>query len=310
MRFLRFLPENTNFKFMRHWRIALPITLVLGVLSIGSYFVPGLNYGIEFTGGTAIELRSKTGPANLAELRDTLSQLNLGQVQVQTFGAPTDVLVRIQSQGMGDEAEQEVLARVRAELEDTYEFRRVEVIGPTISEELRQAGLIAVVAAIIAILAYIWLRFEWHFALGAVAATLHDVILTVGFFGASQLEFSVSSIAAILTVIGYSLNDTVVVYDRIRENLRRYKKMPLPELIDVSINQMLNRTIMTSLTTLLALLSLYIFGGEVIRTFTAAMIFGILVGTYSSIFIAGPVLILLKLRPEDVGRPAEAQSSN
>lgn len=306
MRFLRFMPDTTNFKFMKFWRIALPISMLMAIISIGNFFYSGLNVGIEFTGGTAIEVRSKTGPADLSELRTTLSELNLGQVQVQSFGTDTDVLLRVQSQGMGDEAEQEILSRIRAELQDVYEFRRVEVIGPTISEELRTAGLIAVLAAMVVILAYIWIRFEWHFAVGAIVATLHDVILTIGFFDVTQLEFSVSSIAAILTVMGYSLNDTVVVYDRIRENLRRYKKMPLPDLIDLSINQMLNRTLMTSLTTLLALFALYFFGGEVLRVFIAAMIFGVLVGTWSSVFIAGPLLIILKLRAEDVEKTAPA----
>jgi SecD/SecF fusion protein len=227
-------------------------------------------------------------------------------VQVQSFGNEADVLVRIESQGLGDVAEQEVLSRVRAELEEAYEFRRVEVIGPTVSQELRTAGLVAVLASLVAIMIYIWFRFEWHFAVGAIVATLHDVILTIGFFDITQIEFSVASIAAILTVVGYSLNDTVVVYDRVRENLRRYKKMPLEELIDVSINQMLGRTLMTSITTLLALFALYFLGGEVIRNFTAAMIFGIAIGTYSSIFIAGPVLIMLKLRSEDVAPTSDS----
>ena len=300
MRFLKFVSDDTHFKFMRFWRIALPLSMLTVAISIASFFIAGLNYGIEFQGGTSIELRSKTGPADIGELRTILSELNLGDVQAQSFGNDTDVLVRIESQGQGDDAEQEVLSRVRAELDTLYEFRRVEVIGPTISEELRSAGLIAVIASLVAILIYIWFRFEWHFAIGAIIATLHDVILTIGFFDITQIEFSVASIAAILTVVGYSLNDTVVVYDRVRENLRRYKKMPLEELIDVSINQMLGRTVMTSVTTLIALFALYFLGGEVIRNFTAAMIFGIVVGTYSSIFIAGPVLILLKLRAEDV----------
>jgi len=187
---------------------------------------------------------------------------------------------------------------VRGELEGDYDIRRVEVVGPTVSGELAQAGTIAVIASLLAILVYIWFRFEWQFALGAIIATVHDVVLTIGIFVISGIEFNLSSIAAVLTIVGYSLNDTVVVYDRVRENLRRYKKMPLPALLDLSINQMLPRTILTSVTTLLALLALFMFGGEVIRSFTFAMIFGVMIGTYSSIFIAAPVLILFKLRAD------------
>ncbi len=189
------------------------------------------------------------------------------------------------------------LAKVRGELEGDYDFRRVEVVGPTVSGELARAGTIGVVVSLLAILIYIWFRFEWQFAVGAIVATMHDVIMTIGFFVITGIEFNLSSIAAILTIVGYSLNDTVVVYDRVRENLRRYRKMPLPKLLDMSMNDTLTRTVMTSATTLLALLALFFFGGEVIRSFTAAMIFGVVVGTYSSIFVAAPLLILFNLRP-------------
>jgi SecD/SecF fusion protein len=238
-----------------------------------------------------------------------MSELNLGDVQVQEFGSPREVLIRVQAQGGGENAEQTVITLVRGELEGDYDIRRVEVVGPTVSGELAQAGTIAVIASLLAILVYIWFRFEWQFALGAIIATLHDVVLTIGIFVLSGIEFNLSSIAAVLTIVGYSLNDTVVVYDRVRENLRRYKKMPLTGLLDLSINQMLPRTILTSVTTLLALLALFIFGGEVIRSFTFAMIFGVAVGTYSSIFIAAPVLILFKLRADNfrVGLDAETE---
>ena len=192
---------------------------------------------------------------------------------------------------------------------DTVDFRRVEVVGPRVSAELAQAGIIAVIAALLAIMVYIWLRFEWHFAVGAVITTVHDVLLTIGIFAVVQMEFNLTSVAAVLTIVGYSLNDTVVVYDRLRENLRRYKKMPMAELIDLSINQMLSRTVMTSLTTLIALIALFIFGGEVIRSFTAAMLFGVVFGTYSSIFIAAPLLILFKLRPGSAASDEESQPS-
>jgi len=215
----------------------------------------------------------------------------------------------MQAQGGGENAEQTVITLVRAELEGDYDIRRVEVVGPTVSGELAQAGTIAVIASLLAILVYIWFRFEWQFALGAIIATVHDVVLTIGIFVVSGMEFNLSSIAAVLTIVGYSLNDTVVVYDRVRENLRRYKKMSLTSLLDTSINQMLPRTILTSVTTLLALLALFIFGGEVIRSFTFAMIFGVVVGTYSSIFIAAPVLILFKLRADNfrVGLDTEVE---
>ncbi|MEM9279944.1 MAG: protein translocase subunit SecF, partial [Pseudomonadota bacterium] len=211
-----------------------------------------------------------------------------------------DILVRIESQGLGDSAEQSAESLVRAVLEEDYDFRRVEVVGPTVSNELRIAGTISVIAALIAIMAYIWIRFEWQFAIGAVLATLHDVLLTIGIFSLLQLEFALPTIAALLTIVGYSLNDTVVVYDRIRENLRKYKKRPVADVIDMSINQMLSRTILTSVTTLLALFSLYFLGGEVLASFTFAMIFGVFVGTYSSIFVAAPLLILFNLRPGQV----------
>ena len=260
-----------------------------------------LNFGIDFKGGTLIEVQSHSGPADLAEVRSNLNDLNIGDVQVQEFGTPSDVLIRVESQQAGDSAEQSVEAKVRIALQEVYDFRRVEVVGPTVSGELARAGTIAVIASLLAIMVYIWLRFEWQFAVGAVIATLHDVMLTIGMFAVLRLEFSLASIAAILTIVGYSLNDTVVVYDRIRENLRKYKKMPIPQLLDMSINQMLSRTILTSVTTLLALFSLYFLGGEVLAPFTFAMIFGIFVGTYSSIFVAAPVLILFRLRPGQVG---------
>jgi SecD/SecF fusion protein len=294
---------------MRLARIGFPVSIVLMAASLALAFVVGLNFGIDFKGGTLIELKSKAPVADVGEIRSSLSELNIGEVQVQEYGAPNDVLIRVESQEAGDSAEQSVEAKVRSVLEENYDFRRVEVVGPTVSGELAQAGIIAVVASLIAIMFYIWLRFEWQFSLGAVIATLHDVILTIGMFAVLRLEFSLSSIAAILTIVGYSLNDTVVVYDRIRENLRKYKKMSIPQLIDLSINQMLSRTILTSGTTLLALFALYFLGGEVLASFTFAMIFGIFVGTYSSIFVAAPVLILFNLRPGQIAKTEESEET-
>mgnify|MGYP001146418114 FL=1 len=255
-----------------------------------------LNYGIDFKGGTLFEVQAKQGDASIGDIRSKLSQLNLGDIQAQQFGAPNDVLIRVGTQEGGDNAEQSAVAKVKTALQSDYDFRRVESVGPTVSTELARNGTIGVFVSLLAILVYIWLRFEWQFALGAIIATIHDVIFTIGFFVVMRLEFDLTSIAAILTIVGYSLNDTVVVYDRIREDLRRYKRLPLPQLLDTAMNQTLSRTTLTSLTTLLALIALFLFGGEVIRSFTAAMIFGVAIGTYSSIFIAAPVLILFGLR--------------
>ena len=292
------LKRDFSYKFMGFRRIAFTASAVLSVGALVLFGTFNMNYGIDFKGGSMIEVQAKEAVADIGDIRARLSELNLGDVQVQEFGSPKEVLIRIQSQGGGDNAEQSAITLIRGELDDGYDFRRVEVVGPTVSGELAKAGSIAVAAALFAILIYIWFRFEWQFAVGAIVATMHDVIMTIGIFVVTGIEFNLSSIAAVLTIVGYSLNDTVVVYDRVRENLRRYKKTPLPQLIDMSINQMLSRTILTSVTTLLALIALYIFGGEVIRSFTFAMIFGVIVGTYSSIFIAAPVLILFKLRSD------------
>lgn len=290
---LRLVPQETHIGFMRLRRMTLPLSAALAVLSIALFFVVGLNFGIDFKGGSLIEVQTKESPANIVDLRNRIGTLGLGDVQIQEFGAPDEVLIRVVEQEGGELAQQAVIAKVRAELGDSVEYRRVEIVGPTVSAELARSGTIAVLVAIFAILVYIWFRFEWQYAIGAVVATVHDVVLTIGLFAVLQLDFNLSSIAAILTIVGYSLNDTVVVYDRIRENTRRFRKMPFADLLDLSVNQTLSRTIMTSLTTLLALFALYLFGGEVIRSFVFAMIWGVLVGTYSSIYIAAPVLLYL-----------------
>lgn len=290
--------RGSKIRFMEFRRFAFTTSAVLGLAAVVGFGVYGMNLGIDFKGGSLIEVQAKDGEADIADIRSDLSTLGLGEVQVQEFGTPSDVLIRIQAQDGGETADQAAIGEIRAALEDEYDFRRVEVVGPTVSGELAQAGTIAVIAALFAILVYIWLRFEWQFSIGAIVATVHDVMLTIGIFVLTGIEFNLSSIAAVLTIVGYSLNDTVVVYDRVRENLRRYKKMPMMELINVSINEMLPRTILTSVTTLLALVALYLFGGEVIRSFTFAMIFGVVVGTYSSIYIAAPVLVIFKLRRE------------
>ena len=294
---LKLIKPDTKFQFMKHQKWSFPVSGFLLVFSLVMFLTVGLNLGIDFEGGTLIEIQTKDGPADIGEIRQKLGNLNLGDVQVQEFGADTDVLIRIERQEGDDQAQQKVVELVKGEFGDTVDYRRTEVVGPRVSSELARAGFYAVVAALIAVLFYIWFRFEWQFAVGSIIALVHDVIITIGMFSVLQLDFALSSIAAILTIVGYSLNDTVVVYDRIRETLRKYKKRELTEILDMSINGTLSRTMMTSITTLLALISLFIFGGEVLRSFTFAMIWGVIVGTYSSIFIAAPILIRLNLRP-------------
>jgi len=245
---LRLIPDNTRIPFMRLARIRTPISLALIVLSIVLLFTVGLNQGIDFKGGTVIEVRSKTPTADLAAIRKTVTSLGLGDVEVQGIGQPSDVLIRVATQPGGDAAQQAVVQKVQAALGMTdYEYRRVEVVGPRVSGELAWTGIVATVFTSIGIMAYIWFRFEWQFAIGALATIVHDAILTVGFFALTQIDFNLSSIAAILTIIGYSLNDTVVIFDRIRELLRRYKTMPLGDLIDLATNQTLAIAIMTSI---------------------------------------------------------------
>jgi preprotein translocase subunit SecF len=241
-----------------------------------------------------MEVRAKSGTADLAQMRAALGTLGLGEVQLQQFGGPADVLLRVAEQPGGDKMQQAAVEKVRGALGDSVEYRRVEVVGPRVSGELLGWGMAGLMLAILAILLYLWFRFEWQFALGAMIANVHDIVLTIGFMSISQVDFDLTSIAALLTILGYSLNDTVVIYDRIREMLRRYKKMPMPQLLNESINSTLSRSIITHVTVTLALLALLLFGGQAIHSFTAVMMFGVvLVGTYTSIFIAAPILIYL-----------------
>ena len=291
---LNLLPIKPNLNFIGKQNIFFIISALFLVLSIGSFLTRSLNYGIDFQGGIMIEIRT-TQPGNLAQMRNLLSDLKLGEISLQEFGEPTDFLIRIQKQDGGEEAQQKAVEKVKASLPTDVEYRRTEFVGPKVSDELFRDGILAVIFAIIGILAYIWFRFEWQFGLGAIIALCHDVLTTVGIFSLTGLEFNLSTVAAILTIAGYSINDTVVVYDRVRENLRKYKSMPLTALLNNSINETLSRTIMTSLTTLLALGSLYILGGEVIRGFSFGMIWGVLVGTYSSVCLAVPLLLYLNV---------------
>lgn len=298
MKLLRLAPENTKFPFMRFRRVSYPFSALLSICAVLLFIFYGMNFGIDFAGGTLIELRAKTGNADVSELRKTAEHLGIGDVEVQSFGSSSDVTLRFGVQPGGEGAQEATVEKIRSAIGSSYDFRRTEVVGPRVSGELVQSGTLGVVVSIFAVLTYLWFRFEWQFAVAAVIATMHDLLLTVGFFSLTHLEFNTTSIAAILTIVGYSLNETVVVLDRIREMMRKYKRMPTAELIDMSVNAVIPRTIMTASTVLLALLSLVIFGGQVIRSFSLAMTFGIFVCTYSAIFICSPMLIYLGLRNE------------
>ena len=277
-------------KYYNHFNLLSTILIVCSLILL---VFKGLNFGIDFKGGTLIEVKSSS-EINIGKVRSSLSSLNLGDLQIQNFGSKSNILVRVESQKSKNNSTS--LAPITNELKTFGDIQRVEVVGPKISSELIQKGITAIIIAVGLMLFYIWLRFEWQFSMGAVLALLHDVIITIGIFSFFQIEFNLSIIAALLTIIGYSMNDTVVVYDRIRENLRKYKKLDLYELINSSINQTLSRTVLTSLTTLIALFSLYFLGGEVIKGFTLAMIIGVFVGTYSSTFIASQLLLYLGVK--------------
>lgn len=295
---LKLVPSDTHIDFMGFAKIAVGSSIAAIIASVIIFFMMGLNFGIDFRGGTTIEIRTQE-TADIGQIREITGGLGLGDVSVQEFGQPTDVLIQIEDQAGDGDAMMQAVSVVRVSLEEAIpgvEVRRVEVVGPKVSGELVEAGILAVSIAIFAVLVYVWLRFEWQFAVGAVASLVHDVILTIGIFSLIQLEFNLSIIAALLTIVGYSLNDTVIVFDRVRENLRRYKSMDIRELLNHSINETLSRTTMTSFTTLLALFALYFLGGEVVRGFTFGMIWGIFIGTYSSIFVASLFLIYLGVK--------------
>ncbi|WP_050400516.1 protein translocase subunit SecF [Bradyrhizobium embrapense] len=293
---LRIVPDDTHFDFTRFRRISFPISALLSIVAITLFFTHGLNFGIDFKGGTLLEVRAKSGTADIAAMRTTLNGLGLGEVQLQQLGGTgeSDVQIRVAEQPGGDKAQQDAVGKIRGALGESVDYRRVEVVGPRVSGELLAYGMLGLMLAIVGILIYLWFRFEWQFALGAMIANVHDIVLTIGFMSVTQVDFDLTSIAALLTILGYSLNDTVVIYDRIREMLRRYKKMPMPQLLNESINSTLSRSIITHVTVTLALLALLLFGGHAIHSFTAVMMFGVvLVGTYTSIFIAAPILIYL-----------------
>lgn len=293
-----------NIDFMRWHKFAFVFSLCLALLTAGLFFTEGLNYGIDFVGGTVIEMRSTNGPADLAAIRGKLDALHLGQPALQQFGPPTDVMIRIPRQPGGDAAQMQAITRVRAALGQHVQYRSVEVVGPTVGSGLVRAGIIAIVLALLAIAVYVWFRFEWQFGIGAIVSTLHDVITTVGLFALLRLQFDLTTLAAILTVAGYSVNDTVVIYDRVREAMGKYRTMPFGELINLALNETLSRTILTVSTVALAVLSLLVLGGPVLRGFSIAMMWGVVIGTYSSLFIAAPILYYVRPDRAHIGRSA------
>lgn len=299
MRFKPFrpVPDGTNYPFVQWSRYGYILSGILCILSIWLFAVQGLNYGIDFKGGSVLTIRTQ-GPANIDDIRGKLSGLGLGDVEVQEFGGPSDVLIRLEAQSGGEAAELEAQAKVKEILGSSVEYRSTETVGAKVSGELTEQAILAVLIAMVGVLIYLWARFEWQYAVGAVISLLHDVLLSIGLFSLIGLEFNLTIIAAILTIIGYSLNDTVVNFDRVREFMRKYKSMNFADLLDFSINSVLPRTLLTSVCTLIALGSLYIFGGEVIRGFAFAMIWGVFVGTYSSVFVAVPILMILGLSRE------------
>ncbi|MBT6800909.1 MAG: protein translocase subunit SecF [Rhodospirillales bacterium] len=293
---LRLVPANTKLDFIGKRTIAFGFSIVLMILSIGFFAVKGLNYGIDFKGGILMEVRTPVAH-DIDNLRDRLKGLNLGEVALQEFGEPTDVLIRVERQDGGEKAQQVAVERVKKALgKSVTSYRRTEFVGPKVGGELVQAGILAVVLSLFAIMVYVWFRFEWQSSIGAITALTHDVIATIGIFSVLGLEFNLATVAAILTIAGYSINDTVVVFDRIRENLRKFKSMEIDALLNLSINDTLSRTLLTSITTLLALVAIYFFGGAVIHDFAFALIWGVLIGTYSSIYVASPVVMRLNIR--------------
>jgi len=284
-------------KFYKQFNI---LSLLLILASLILLLFKGLNYGVDFKGGTLIELRTDQGPSKISSIRDSFSQMNLGDVSVKNFGNETDYIVKFEKQNSNDP---KFIDSIKTKLSSSIgnvDFRRVENVGPKVSAELLRSGVIAIALSLAAMLLYIWIRFEWQFSLGAIIALFHDVIITLGIFSLFSLEINLSIVAAVLTIVGYSMNDTVVIFDRVRENLKKYADIKIFELTNISINETLSRTIITSITTLLALLSIYLFGGEILKGFSLAMILGVIFGTYSSIYIANPILVMLKVSQKTI----------
>ena len=300
---IRLIPEKPNLKFMKRRWFAFTLSGAAMLGTIVLLLVRGLNLGIDFTGGVVIEARLPQA-VELGSIRHTLGNLELGDITLQNFGSERDLLIRLPKQQGGSEVQNAAIAKIKEALGEGVEYRKIDQVGPQVGDELKYGAVLATLLSFAAIMVYIWVRFEWQFGVGGLLALVHDAMITVGFYAVTQIEFNLTSVAAVLTIIGYSVNDSVVIYDRIRENLRRYKKMPISELLDISLNETLSRTTMTVFTTLLALLALILLGGDVIRGFCLAMFFGIVWGTYSSIYISAPVLIYLNLRSTTGDAPA------
>lgn len=295
---LRLLPETPAFEFLNKMNIASGLSIMLVIGSIGLFFIQGLNLGIDFRGGILIEAQSSQ-TVDLAKVRSSLGRLGLGDMSIQSFGTDRDILVRVQRQEGDEKAQIVAINAITSDLGSDFEIRRTEFVGPTIGAELAEKGVLAVICALCAIMVYIWFRFEWQFSLAALIALTHDVITTIGVFALTNFEFNLATVAAILTIAGYSINDTVVVFDRIRENMRRYKSWSQPDILNRSLNETLARTAMTSITTALALIAIAIFGGAVLRDFALAMLWGVAIGTYSSVFIAVGIVSRFDLSRND-----------
>ncbi len=285
--------------FNRYYNQFNILSISLVIVSLFLLIFKGLNFGIDFKGGTLIELRSTSNKINVSSLRDNLNSMNLGDVSVKNFGNETDYLIKFENND-----NKKIIEQIKVNLDNsfgnTFDFRRVENVGPKVSAELLKSGIIAISVALVLMLIYIWIRFEWQFSLGAISALFHDVLVTLGLFSLLGLEINLSIIAAVLTIVGYSMNDTVVIFDRVRENLKKYSDIKIFELTNISINETLSRTLITSITTLLALLSIFFFGGEILKGFSLAMIFGVIFGTYSSIYIANTVLVRLNVSQKTI----------
>ena len=292
---------KSDIQFINYFRLFNFVSLILILISVGFIFYKGLNFGVDFKGGTLIELRVENTEIGIGDVRQSFIEMNLGDVNVKKFGKGNDYLIKFEQTDKNKENFIEnIKTQLSKNLAGNFSFRRVENVGPKVSGELLKSGLIAIVLSLSAMLIYIWIRFEWQFSLGAIIALIHDVIITIGFFSILEFEINLSIVAAVLTIVGYSMNDTVVIFDRVRENLKKYSSKSINEISNLSINETLSRTIITSLTTLLALLSIFFFGGKILHGFSFAMILGVIFGTYSSIFIANPILIKLKVNQKSV----------
>ena len=292
---------RSDIRFINYFKIFNFLSLILIIISIGSIIYKGLNFGVDFKGGTLIELRAENSEIGIGDLRHSFLEMNLGDVNVKKFGKENDFLIKIEGNDKNKENFiEDIKIHLSKDIGNNFSFRRVEDVGPKVSGELLKSGLIAIVLSLSAMLIYIWIRFEWQFSLGAIVALVHDVIVTIGFFSILEFEINLSIVAAVLTIVGYSMNDTVVIFDRVRENLKKHTSKTINEISNLSINETLSRTIITSLTTLMALLSIFFFGGEILKGFSFAMILGVIFGTYSSIFIANPILIRLKVNQKSV----------